>query len=373
MAYPTLPQSQRAWTFSSWGLPREILTLNENYAVPPPPARADLLIRVSHVSLNPGCCVAMATIPPLVRRLVSGNTTYVSEGEFAGVVHLAGPAAPAHLQPGARVFGCMPVPKLISGAGTLAEYFVIPAECVALVPPSMSWPEASGLAGGGQTAINMLLGANLHPGTRVLVNGGSGGVGTMVVQLVKAQGAYVVATCSGANVELVKSLGADEVVDYRANAPLPAYLAKKYGAQPFEYIFDTIGTQALFVHCAPYLKPDGLLVNVGNFEGPVITVWHAMFNTYLPRIFGGVPRRYAMISTTPNGDKAAGLARMVEEGSLRVVVDEVFEFENALNVGAVVLPWRRICLAQYAFGRRTIESWHETPRARLSSKCKTSE
>lgn len=178
MTFLTLPQSQRAWTFSTWGLPREILTLNENYAVPPPPAKTDLLIRVSHVSLNPGCYVTMATIPPLLRRLISGNTTYVAEGEFAGVVHLAGPSAPAHLQPGTRVFGCLPVPKLISGAGTLAEYFVIPAESVALVPPSIGWPEAAGLAGGGQTAINMLLEANLRDGTRVLVNGGSGGVGT---------------------------------------------------------------------------------------------------------------------------------------------------------------------------------------------------
>ncbi|KAJ7457039.1 hypothetical protein FB451DRAFT_1510606, partial [Mycena latifolia] len=323
--YATLPQSQRAWTFSSWGLPREILALNSNYAVPPPPAKADLLIRVSHVSLNPGCYVTMAAIPPLVRRLVSGNTEYVSEGEFAGVVHLAGPAAPARFSPGARVFGCLPVPKLVAGAGTLAEYFVIPAESVALVPPSLDWPEASGLAGGGQTAFNMLLETTLRAGTRVLVNGASGGVGTMVVQLAKAQGAYVVATCSGANAELVKSLGADEVVDYRTNAPLPTYLAKAYGAHPFEYILDCIGTQALFEQCPPYLTPAGLLVNVGNFEGPGITIWRTLLNTYLPCIFGGVPRRYKMISTTPNGEKAARLARMVEEGRLRVVVDEVFE------------------------------------------------
>ncbi|KAJ7658498.1 hypothetical protein B0H17DRAFT_1171879 [Mycena rosella] len=331
MSYSTLPESQRAWTFSSWGLPREILALNLSYAVPPPPVRADLLIRVSHVSLNPGCYLAMAAIPPLVRRLVSGNTTYVPEGEFAGVVHLAGPAAPAHLQPGVRVFGCLPVPKLVAGAGTLAEYFIIPAESVALVPPAMGWAEAAGLAGGGQTAINMLRETTLRAGTRVLVNGASGGVGTMVVQLAKSQGAYVVATCSGANTALVRSLGADEVVDYRANAPLPAHLAKTYGAQPFAYILDCVGTQALFVHSPGYLAPDGLLVNVGNFEGAGITIWRAMLNTYLPCIFGGVPRRYAMISTTPNGEKAAGLARMVEEGQLRVVVDEVFEFEDALK------------------------------------------
>ncbi|KAJ7832219.1 hypothetical protein B0H14DRAFT_3087783 [Mycena olivaceomarginata] len=308
-----------------------ILALNENYAVPPPPAKADLLIRVSHVGLNPGCYVAMAAIPPLVRRLVSGNTMYVAEGEFSGVVHLAGPTAPQHLQPGTLVFGCLPVWNLTLGNGTLAEYFVVPAESVTRIPPAMDWAQAAGLAGGGQTAVSMLLDTNLRDGTRVLVNGGKGGVGMMVVQLAKAHGAYVVATCSAANEELVKSLGADEVVKYRANASLPAYLAKTYGTQPFEYIFDTIGTQALFVHSPAYLTLEGLLVNVGNFEGPGVTIWRAMLNAYLPCIFGGVPRRYAMISTKPDGDKAAGLACMIEEGRLRVVVDEVFEFEDALK------------------------------------------
>ncbi|KAJ7203614.1 hypothetical protein GGX14DRAFT_698965 [Mycena pura] len=331
MAYPTLPKSQRAWTFSTWGLPRDILTLDENYGVPAPPTKADLIVRVSHVSLNPGCYITMNVVLPLLRRAISGSTTYVPEGEFAGVVHLAGPAAPVHLCPGARVFGCLPVPSLMAGAGSLAEYFRVPAESVALVPPSMGWAEASGLAGGGQTAVNMLLEATLRPGTRVLVNGASGGVGTMVVQLAKAQGAHVVATCSERTAALVRSLGADEVVDYRANAPLPAYLARTYAAQPFNYIFDTIGTQALFDECAAYLAQTGLLVNVGNFEGFGSTIWRAVVNTYLPRIFGGVPRRYVMVSTTPTGEKAAALARMVEERRLRVVVDEVFEFEDALK------------------------------------------
>lgn len=153
----------------------------------------------------------MATIPPLIRRILSGNTTYVAEGEFSGVVHLAGPSAPKLFAPGTRVFGCLPMMKLVGGAGTLAEYFCIPAESVAVVPPSMSLAEASGLSGAGQTAWNMLMEVNLKKGMRVLVNGASGGVGTMVIQLAKAKGAYVVATCSEKNFDFVKSLGADEV------------------------------------------------------------------------------------------------------------------------------------------------------------------
>ncbi|CAK5271239.1 unnamed protein product [Mycena citricolor] len=242
-----------------------------------------------------------------------------------------GPSASAHILPGARVFGCLPVPSLLAGGGTLAEYLVIPASCVALAPAGMSSPVAASLAGGGQTAESVVLEGKIRPGTRVLVNRGSGGVGSMVIQLAKAQGAYVVATCSARTRAMVEGLGTDEAVDYRANAPLTAFLAREYHSRPFEYIFDTIGTQALFYHSPAYLRADGLFVNVGNFEGLFLTVWRAMLSTYLPTILGGVPRRYNMISTTPNGEKAAALAEMVERGELRVVIDEIFEFRDALK------------------------------------------
>lgn len=208
---PTLPKTMRAWTFSSRGLPRDVLTLESSYPVPKNPENDDLLIQVTHVSLNPGSYITMNTIPPLVRRVLSGSTTAIAEGEFSGVVHLAGPSAPAIFKPGTRVFGCQPMMKLIAGAGTLAEYFVVSASSVAVTPRGMDLAEASGLSGTGQTAINMFLEIKVKPGDRILVNGGSGGVGTMVVQMAKAKGAYVVATCSGSSTHLVKNLGADEV------------------------------------------------------------------------------------------------------------------------------------------------------------------
>ncbi|KAF7297357.1 Zn(2)-C6 fungal-type domain-containing protein [Mycena indigotica] len=325
----TLPPCQRAWTYTTWGMPRQILTLADQFEVPSPPAKADLIIRVSHVSLNPGCYITMNAIPPFVRRLISGKTVYVPEGEFSGVVHLAGPAAPSHLQPGTRVFGSLPVSTLFSGQGTLAEYIRLPANVVAVVPSSLNWAEASGLSGGGLTAVCMLQEANITPGTRIFINGASGGVGTMLLQLAKAQGAYIVATCSPRTKALVKSLGADEVVDYRTHCPLPSFLAQNYA--PFTYIFDTIGTQALFEGSPSYLLPSGLYINVGNFEGFGTAIWNAMRNSYLPKLFGGVPRRYLMVSTTPNAEKATVLARVAEEGTVKVVVDEVFAFEDALK------------------------------------------
>jgi len=201
----------QAWTFSSKGLPRDVLTLDSSYPTPSPPAKDDLLIRVSHVGLNPGCYITMSTMPPIVRYLLSGTKRAISEGEFSGVVHLAGPSASKTFSAGTLVFGCLPMMTLIAGAGTLAEYIVVPSSIVAMVPPCLAMVHAAGLSGAGQTALNMFDAVNVRNGDRVLVNGGSGGVGTMVVQLAKAKGAYVIATCSSANANMVKELGADEV------------------------------------------------------------------------------------------------------------------------------------------------------------------
>jgi len=121
-------------------------------------------------------------------------------------------------------------------------------------------------------------------------------------------------------------------VDYRTAKPLHKFLSFKYGNNPFDSIFDTIGSQELFKYSPQYLKPEGAVVNVGNFEGPSLTVFRSVLNRWLPIFLGGIPRKYSMISTTPNGLKARILSRMVEDGQLRVLVDEVVDFENAMRV-----------------------------------------
>jgi NADPH:quinone reductase-like Zn-dependent oxidoreductase len=97
------------------------------------------------------------------------------------------------------------------GVGSMAEYAVIPAREVAPIPKGLGLAEAAGLNGNGQTAALMIKNAEVKRGSRLFVNGASGGVGTLLVQIAKAEGAYVVATGSGGSVKLVKDLGADEV------------------------------------------------------------------------------------------------------------------------------------------------------------------
>ncbi|KAJ7735893.1 hypothetical protein B0H16DRAFT_1731018 [Mycena metata] len=269
---------------------------------------------------------------------ISGNTTYVAEGKFAGVVQLAGPGAAPHLKSGARVFGRLPAPKLITGAGTLAEYFVIPAASVALVPPSINWETAAGLASGGQTAINMLLEADLRPGTRVLLSGASGGVGTMALQL-------VVSTCSAAIAELFV-----QAVDYRANPPLTAFLAKKYDAQPFEYIHIRHHWDARIVRT---------LSQAGRPADQRGNYWRAHRRKYagedrtLPDVITRVNRGITHFhgSFWPLPVAAVRLANMVDEGRLRVVVNEALDFEDALQIQRRLVEAYDRMLARNAKGK----------------------
>lgn len=218
----------RAWTYTSSGAPSNILSLDTDYPVPDPPAKDHVLIRVTHTNLNPGSLIIMSLpmlfqrlfkaplSPKLNRRKQSGPLPLIPEIDFSGTVHLAGPGVPEDLQPGARVCGW-------TFAGTLVEYISLPASQVVPLPDNVHLDEATG-TGGGLTSWQMIRAVSPRPwgevpagrkafkeGDRVLVNGASGGVGTALVQLLKVRGAYVVATCSAKNADLVKRLGADEV------------------------------------------------------------------------------------------------------------------------------------------------------------------
>jgi len=122
-----------------------------------------------------------------------------------------------------------------------------------------------------------------------------------------------------------------QFIDYRKHDPLPAYLAQQYGDKPFDFVLDCVGTQALFVHSPAYLKAEGAVVNIGALEGVTVTVRNVLFNMWLPTWLGGVPRRYIMFSTPPARDDAVYLARLIEEGRVRIPVDSVFDMEDAVR------------------------------------------
>ena len=96
-------------------------------------------------------------------------------------------------------------------------------------------------------------------------------------------------------------------------------------------MLDCVGTQALFVNSPAYLKPEGAVINIGMLEGMYVTAFNVLLNSWLPTWLGGVPRRYIMFSTPPSHDDAVYLARLMEEGRLRIPVDSVFDMNDALQ------------------------------------------
>lgn len=204
-----IPETMRAWTYSARGLPRSVLKL-ATLPTPPPPTGKDILVRVSHAAINPDGPLMMGFFP----NILFSRKPRIPELEFSGTVVTAGPSVPFSISPGTEVVGWfqpLPYDAIWAGKGALAEYVLVSSESVIVKPPEVKFEEAAGMTGVGQTAAKLLKVAAVQAGMRVLINGGSTGVGTMTIQLCKLRGAYVVATCSGKNRELVKGLGADEV------------------------------------------------------------------------------------------------------------------------------------------------------------------
>jgi NADPH:quinone reductase-like Zn-dependent oxidoreductase len=122
------------------------------------------------------------------------------------------------------------------------------------------------------------------------------------------------------------------VIDYRVHSPLTAYLGEQYSSEPFDAILDTIGIQKLYTESAAYLKPDGIFVNVGAMEGIMSFLCSTTKNLLVPKFLGGTPRKFILQQTNPNPERLQYLVRLVEEGKLKVVIDTVFEMEDALKV-----------------------------------------
>ncbi|KAJ6172487.1 hypothetical protein N7470_001554 [Penicillium chermesinum] len=324
------PLTMRAWTRSQRGPARKVLELTTGLPTPgiPTGSSEDVLIRVSHVALQSNSQMFMDVIPGL-----PFTGPWVPEIELAGEVVAAGAGAPAELRdPGTHVVGFTKVPRdLLLGHGVLAEYVRISGSQLARIDPSVDLAPASGINGCGSTALKMIRAVGVREGHTVLVNGASGSVGAVLVQLCKLRGARVVGVASGGNEALVRSFGVDDFIDYRAHDSLPAYLAQQYGDKPFDYVLDCVGTQALFANSPMYLKDTGALVNVGVLESLWIPFCNFLLNPWLPTLLGGVSRKYIMFSALPNREDAIYLVRLLEEDKITIPVDSIFDMEDAVH------------------------------------------
>ena len=306
-----------------YGAPKRVLTLDRTPQ--PPVGRDDVLVRMRATSVNTPDWLTVTGVP-YVLRARSGlrrPAAPVRGSDIAGVVAVVG-ANVTSVEPGDEVFGSSWNDSLTEQAGTFAELTVAPASQLIAKPDAVTFEDAAASVMSGLTAlIAMRDVAKVGPGTSVLINGASGGVGTFAVQIAKARGADVTGVCSTTNIELVTSLGADRVIDYTRQD-------FTRGDQRYDVILDNVMNHPPAA-TARALTPSGLLVpnSVGNTEG----VWG--------RLVGGLPR-IARAMLMGRGSTRVGsatcdvthanlhaLADLLESGDVRVVIDSVHALADA--------------------------------------------
>ncbi|CRK13096.1 hypothetical protein BN1708_002460 [Verticillium longisporum] len=360
----TTPSESRTWVFSQRGLPWDVLSLTSLPipTLPPPlPLPSDvpkpeewIVVKVAFVGLNPGAIFQMTLVPPLIRQ-----KTCVPDMDFSGTVvdawhpdsasstssGVAGqsPEHGARFRKGDKVVVMLPASHTLpTGTGALAEYVRVPARYAVRKPENTSFGDAAGCMLPALTARQMVQEAGAKAGDRVLVNAASGGIGTMVTQMVRTivgSGGYVVGICSEKNVGMVKSLGADEVIDYTQHADsLPQYLATCFSSNPFDTIIDTRGHQSLYLASPSYLVPSGVYSSVGikppTFFVPdfLRSVLQMKLNEWWPvsRWLGGAGRLWRGVSMmNPTLEDRQSVVDMLERGDIRLVRDSVWGFEQA--------------------------------------------
>lgn len=210
----------------------------------PVPGMGEILVRVHAAGVNPVDAMNRQT------GMFVGRPPFVLGWDVSGTVESTGPGVTIH-QPGDAVFGMLPFPH---GHGAYAQYAVAPARSFVPKPARLDHVQAAALPLAGLTAWQALVEtARVGEGIRVLINGASGGVGHLAVQIAKARGAHVIGVASTPNLDFVRSLGADEVIDYTTTEINQA-------VRDVDAVLETVGgdypAKALDV-----LKPGGILVS----------------------------------------------------------------------------------------------------------------
>ncbi len=309
----------KAIFFTEYGSPA-VLQLKE--VAKPTPKDNEILVRIHATSVNYGDLTArnfahltssefnMPAVLFVPARISFGwnkPKINIPGSELAGQVEAVGKQV-TRFKPGDQVFAYVGM-----NMGANAEYICLPENgTVALKPANLSYDEAATLPYGAVMAVSLLKKARLQPGQKVLINGASGGIGAMAVQLAKYYGAEVTGVCGTPRLEYVKSLGTDKVIDYTQQD-------FTQNGETYDLIFDILGRSS-FSRCKGSLKPQGIYL-LASFKS------QALFDMLWTSLTGR-KQRVICAMADEKAENLVFIKELVEAGKVKALIDKRFPLEK---------------------------------------------
>ncbi|MFN3405954.1 MAG: NAD(P)-dependent alcohol dehydrogenase [Cytophagaceae bacterium] len=276
----------------------------------PVPGENEVLVRVHATTVNRTDC-GLRAAKPFITRFFTGLVKpkhIILGSEFTGIVEAVGSSVKS-LHTGDQVFGLSS-----KNYGAHAEYLCIDENAsIATIPDNLTLDNALAICEGSWYAWNLLKEINIKKGDTILINGGSGSIGSAAVQIANSLGAEVTAVTNAQNLELVKTLGASHVVDYRKED------FTKLDVQ-FDYIIDAVG-KTTFFKCKEILKRNGVYFSteLGSFmQNPFLAVWTSFFGS--KKVLFPIPK--------DTKENLLFFKSLAEKGQLKPVVDRTYPFEK---------------------------------------------
>jgi len=312
------PNTMRAAVYRAFGEPEQVLKVEDNYETPKP-TYGQILVKVEAASINP---IDWKTMKG---KGFTKTVPKIPGEDCAGRVLLLGPES-TRFKVGDPVM--VKIPKV--GGGAMAEFCAVEETGCVLKPENLSYVEAASLPLACLTALQALKKGKIEAGKKVLILGGSGGVGCYAIQIAKAYGCQVTTTCGTNSIDWVRSLGADIVVDYKKEE-----WREVLKGQDFDIIFDTVGGN--WDGAERVCKPGGRFITIVGDE-PHQENWNMMQLAWtaakatvrkIKSVVGGP--HYFFILTQDKLEDLKTVANMASKGQLKARVDSVYPLSRVVE------------------------------------------
>lgn len=314
-----LVNKMKASVRSKYGLP-EVLSIKE--VEKPTPKDNELLIRVYASTVNRTDCHILWG-KPFFMRFFTGlfkPRSVTTGSDFAGQIEATGKKVKS-FKAGDKVMGF----DGVFGCGSHAQYRTLPeTKAIVTIPDKLTYEEASACLEGAIYALMSIMTVKPAAGQKALVNGATGAIGSATVQFLKFHGAYITAVCSGENRELVQSLGADKVIDYKTED-----FTKDSGK--YDFVFDAVG-KSTFGKCKSLLKNKGIFIPNGGLQH--------FFLALITPLFGG---KKVIFPPPKNMNESLSFIKdLIEKGKFRPVIDRMYPLDKVAEAYNYVASGQKI-------------------------------